>query len=187
MNKEKRGFTGEGIETGGHFLYSCLLLFIIEIQAVTYNVCKRWLVEQNFRLACNFILTLHPFSYWILHICCFRLSSSLGKRWSGCSKSHVFNAKRRSSDRFAQHLFHNSVNSSTAAESIFCWFLKDNPLIFRLFQNFSIPLPEIRYISCQEMKRFAQRDFFSSPLSYSIILSTFRLALSTRALSNHFR
>ena len=187
MNKEKRGFTGEGIETGGHFLYSCLLLFVIEIQAVTYNVCKRWLVEQNFRLACNFILTLHPFSYWILHICCFRLSSSLGKRWSGGSNSHVFNAKRRSSDRFAQHLLHNSVNSSTAAESIFCWFLKDNPLIFRLFQNFSIPLPAIRYISCQEMERFAQRDFFSFPLSYSIILSTFRLALSTRALSNHFR
>ena len=31
-------------------------------------------------------------------------------------------------------------------------FLKDNSFLFRLFENFFIPLPKIIYISYQEMK-----------------------------------
>ena len=34
----------------------------------------------------------------------------------------------------------------------FCLFFKDNSIIIRLFENFFIPLPPIRYISYQEMK-----------------------------------
>ena len=42
-----------------HFFYSCLLLFSIEKQSVTNEVCKRWLLESNFLPTGDFSLTLH--------------------------------------------------------------------------------------------------------------------------------
>ena len=63
---------------------------------------------------------------------------------------------------------------------------KVNFIIIRLFENFFVPLPPIRYFSYQEMRRFAQRHSFPFIL-YSIALSTFRLAPSKTMLSNYIR
>ena len=64
---------------------------------------------------------------------------------------------------------------------------KVNFIIIRLFENFFVTLPPIRYFSYQEMKRFAQRHSFPF-IFYAIALSTFRLAQpSTTMLSNYIR
>ena len=135
-----------------HFFYSCLFLFLNEKQAVTFVVGKSWLMGRSLWCAGSFILSLHLFRIkGYIFVVPDRILL-LARDGAGVV-SRTFSTGNRMGQIYSLNICFTYYGTfQQQSNQLFCWFLKDNPLIFRLFQNFSIPLPAIRYISCQEMK-----------------------------------
>ena len=86
-------------------------------------------------------------------------SSSLGKRSIEKHNKLIINKIRKVVKLFAQHLHNILQNCSTDSSHQFCLIFKDNYIIFRQFENFSISLQSIKYFSYQEKYRFVQQLF----------------------------
>ena len=91
-----------------------------------------------------FVVSFISFFSWFAY-------STLGKR---CIEKHnklIINKIRKTVSLFAQHLHNILQNCSTDSSHQFCLIFKDNYIIFRQFENFSISLQSIKYFSYQEM------------------------------------
>ena len=54
----------------GYFFYSCLLLLLIEKQAVTWVLSESWLLGLYFLSACGFIFVYHCVFAGLCAFCC---------------------------------------------------------------------------------------------------------------------
>ena len=54
----------------GYFFYSCLLLLLIEKQAVMWVSSESWLLELYFLSACGFIFVCHCVFAGLCAFCC---------------------------------------------------------------------------------------------------------------------
>ncbi len=90
----------------GYFFYSCLLLLLIEKQAVMWMLGESWLLELYFLSACGFIFVCHCVFCWIATLfVVFSLCSSLGKRSTKQCNKRIINERRSIAKIFAQHLY----------------------------------------------------------------------------------
>ena len=79
----------------GYFFYSCLLLLLIEKQAVMWMLGESWLLELYFLSACGFIFVCHCVFCWIATLfVVFYLCSSLGKRSTKQCNKRIINERR---------------------------------------------------------------------------------------------
>ena len=90
----------------GYFFYSCLLLLLIEKQAVMWVSSESWLLELYFLSACGFIFVCHCVFCWIATLfVVFYLCSSLSKRSTKQCNKRIINERRSIAKIFAQHLY----------------------------------------------------------------------------------
>ena len=133
----------------GYFFYSCLLLLLIEKQAVMWMLGESWLLELYFLSACGFIFVYHCIfvgllrfllSFVFVHLLAREVQDSVT---SGLSMSEG-----------AEHKFSLNIcikfckTVQLDANQQFCRISKDNSTILRQFKNFLIPLRTVRYFSC---------------------------------------